>query len=93
MTGVSTALAKLKEMSRQAGFKVLVFGPMSETVCGICRELDIPYTNTYETIPTDKYPESYRIHFMHPSKDGYRVLAEYLERDLDRRGWLTPREK
>lgn len=90
VAGVRKAMADLQELSRQEHFHLLVFGPMGADVCGICKDLGIPYFSTCEQIPGDKYPKDYLVHYMHPSPDGHRVLGEYLERDLERRGWLTP---
>jgi hypothetical protein len=90
VAGVERSMAELKELARSERFHLLVLGPMAADICGICKELAIPYFNTLEQIPDDKYPKDYLVHFMHPSPDGHRVLGEYLERELDRRGWLTP---
>jgi hypothetical protein len=87
--GVRSAMRDLKAMSEKGRFKLLVFGAMKETTVSICRELDIPYCNTYDKIP-DTYPKTYLVYFMHPTADGHRVLAQYLEKDLAARGWLVP---
>lgn len=87
--GVRSALRDLKAMGAQVGFKILVFGPMKDPTVKLLRELDISYYNTYGEIP-GTYPESYLLYFMHPSSDGHRVLAEYLEKGLEARGWLKP---
>ena len=89
---VRKALAELKSMADQSGFKVLVFGPMKKLIREICADLGIPFSNTYELIPRGTYPEEYLVYFMHPNKDGHRVLAEHLEKDLVKRGWLPPHE-
>ena len=88
--GVRTALRDLKALGEKDGFYVLVFGPMKDLIIRICREVGVPYCCTYEKIPADKYPANYLIWFMHPTANGHRVLAEYLERELDERGWLRP---
>jgi lysophospholipase L1-like esterase len=88
--GVRTALKDLRQMSEKTGFKVLVFGPMGSLIRQLCDQEKIPYASTYDMIPEGKYPKSYLLFYMHPSQDGHRVLAEYLERELDRRGWLVP---
>jgi lysophospholipase L1-like esterase len=87
---VRAALADLKAMAEQNGFKVLVFGPLPEICRRICTEVGVPFSNTYDLIPAAKYPKEYLVHWMHPSKDGHRVLAECLEKDLVDRGWLPP---
>ncbi len=90
--GVRRAFLELKALGEKHGFHILVFGPMGEVVRGLCREIGLPYFNTVEKIPEKKYPEEYAIHFMHPRPGGHRVLAEHMERELDARGWLSPRE-
>lgn len=87
--GVRSAMRDLKAMSEEHHFKILVFGAMKEPTVKICRELDIPYCNTYDKIP-DTYPKTYLIYFMHPSPEGHSVLAQYLEKELVDRGWLKP---
>jgi len=89
--GVRRALRELKELGKQYDFRILVFGPMGEVVCGLCREVGLPYFNTREKVPADKYPADYAVHFMHPRPGGHRVLAEHMERELEARGWLRPR--
>jgi lysophospholipase L1-like esterase len=89
--GVKRALQELQELGRQAGFKVLVFGPMQREARQICAEIGMPYYNTHEKIPRGAYPASYDIHFMHPRAPGHRVLAEHLEQEFVARGWLPPR--
>lgn len=86
---VGKVLAELKKLADQNGFHVLIFGPMRSLICQQCREAGIPYCNTYDVIPAEKYPKEYLIYFMHPNKNGHRVLAEYLEKDLAGRGWLS----
>ncbi len=87
---VGQALAELKALSEQEGFKLLVFGPMKKTIRNLCRQVGVPYSNTRDLIPEGAYPKEYLVYWMHPSKDGHRVLAKHLEDDLVRRGWLPP---
>jgi hypothetical protein len=91
--GVRSAMRDLKTMSEEHSFKILVFGAMKDPIVTICRELDIPYCNTYEKIPDTTYPKTYLIHFMHPTPDGHSILAQCLEKDLADRGWLAPAGK
>jgi len=91
--GVTTALKELKQMGAQNGFKVLVFGPMKNPIRKICKEVGIPCSSTYDLIPEGKYPREYLIYWMHPNSKGHAVLAEYLEKDLVKRGWLPQAEK
>ena len=86
---VRKALVELKALSEQNGFKVLVFGPMKSLICQLCTEVGIPFSRTYDLIPDGTCPKEYLVYFMHPAPAGHRVLAEALEKDLDRRGWLT----
>jgi len=88
---VKTALKELKRLSETHNFKVLLFGPMENTIRDICKDMEIKFSNTYDLIPRNKYPDKYLIHFMHPSKEGHAILAEHLEKDLVARGWLTAR--
>ena len=88
ITGERNAIKELLAMGNQNGFKVLFFGPMKETIIGLCRELGMPYASTYELIPGGKYPEEYLVHYMHPKKEGHGILAEYLEKDIVRRCWI-----
>ena len=90
---VKTALYDLKKLGEQHSFKVLLFGPMGKDICNICTEIGMAFSNTHVLIPRDKYPRDYIIHFMHPNEKGHAVLAEYLENDLVKRGWLAPSNK
>jgi hypothetical protein len=89
--GVRRAFQELKDLSAQAHFQVLVFGPMRVEVVTILRQVGLPYFNTLDRIADDAYPRAYRVHFMHPGVGGHRVLAEHLERELQAQGWLTPK--
>lgn len=87
---VRQALAELRALSEQEGFKLLVFGPMKEIIRDLCREVGVPYSSTHDLIPEGTYPNEYLVYWMHPNKDGHRVLAKHLEDDLVKRGWLPP---
>ena len=89
--GVRQALRMLAQLSRERRFHLLVFGPMNQDIIPLCREAGVAYYNTYEKIPSGRYPADYAIHFMHPSPKGHRALAEHLEQELRARGWLQPR--
>ena len=89
--GVRKALVQPKAMGGAHGFKVLIFGPLHRQIRQLCAEVGLPMANTLELIPPDKYPKDYLVYHMHPPKEGHRVLAEYLAKDLENRGWLTPR--
>jgi hypothetical protein len=86
--GVRKAMHELKQLSSQCGFRLLVFGPMSANCVKICQGEAIPYFNTREKIPGDKYPKEYAVHFMHPAKGGHAVLAKEMEQYLDELCWL-----
>ena len=86
--GVEKSLTRLLQMSQQHNFKVLVFGPMDETVVGICEKLELPVFNTLTEIPDDRYPKDYLVHHMHPSPEGHRALGGYLLKELRRLEWV-----
>ena len=88
---VTAALRELVRLQQQHRFRTLVFGPMDAQIVAICRELGLPYYNTLEKVDATKYPSEWSLHLMHPRPEGHAVLAEHLERELDRLGWLTPR--
>lgn len=88
---VKAALGELTQLRQRHGFRVLVFGPMDQRVTAICQELGLPFYNTLEKVDATKYPSHWALHLMHPLPEGHAVLAEHLERELDRLGWLTPR--
>ena len=87
---VAAALRELSALSREHGFKVLVFGPMDDQVIGLCRQMKIDCFNTLAKVDASAYPAEWAVHFMHPRPEGHRVLAEHLARELERLGWLTP---
>lgn len=90
--GVRQALADLRNLGQQHGFSVLVFGPMKETEIALCKEVGLPYYNTYERIADDNIPEEWAVHFMHPRPEGHRLLAEHLEKELELSNWLAPHD-
>lgn len=91
--GEKKALKELAELSRERGFRVLVFGALPSGMRCVCEELGISCCSTLVDIPKGRYPHEYGVHFMHPRAPGHRVLAEYLEQVLDSRGWLVPNEQ
>jgi lysophospholipase L1-like esterase len=88
---VKAALRELAQLRQRHGFQVLVFGPMDRRIAAICQELGLTYYNTLEKVDASRYPADWALHLMHPRPEGHAVLAEHLERELDRLGWLTPR--
>lgn len=88
VSGVKKALLEVRELGNAHGFHVLVFGSMRKEAVGICRELGLDYFNTRERVDASKYPSDYAVHFMHPAGGGHRVLAEHLQAELQRLGWL-----
>ena len=86
--GVRKAFSEMQELARERGFRLLVFGPMNVHVRGIADELGLEYFNTHDRIPRGKYPSDYAVHFMHPSAEGHRVLAEELAAFFGAEGWL-----
>jgi lysophospholipase L1-like esterase len=87
--GVRQSLRRLQGLSETHGFRVLVFGPMDDAAVAICKDVGLPCFNTYARIPVDAVPAEHRVHHMHPTAEGHAVLAEYLQAELDRLGWLT----
>ena len=86
--GVRQALTRLREIGNAHKFNTLVFGPMDLEAVAISQELGMTYFNTYDAIPTHSVPAEYKVHDMHPMVAGHDLLAERLERELDRLGWL-----
>lgn len=90
--GVRAALAELKALGAQHDFKILIFGPMKETVVRIAKELGLEFVNTLEKVDAKLYPEDYYVHQIHPRDGGHRVLGELIAKELDARGWLKPKQ-
>ncbi len=88
--GLVKAFTELKQLADQADVRVLVFGPMGKGVRMLVELVGLPYYNTYEKIDKSKYPDEWEVHYMHPAPQGHALLAEHLEQELDRLGWLTP---
>lgn len=87
--GVRKAFSGLKQLRDEHGFKLLVFGAMTNEVVDICGEMGFDYYNTRAEIPKDRYPaKEYAIHWMHPRPKGHAALAGHLEDTLRKRGWL-----
>ncbi len=87
--GVTKALTQIRDLGREKSFHLLIFGPMQPTAVEVCRSLGLDYFNTYEKVDASKYPPDYNVHFMHPGPGGHRILAEHLQAELERRGWLN----
>ncbi len=90
-TGVSRALQRLRGLADSNGFHVLVFGPAKTGISNLCAQAGLLFYNTYDHIPTDRYPKTWLVHFMHPTAEGHGVLAEFLEQKLEENNWLGPR--
>lgn len=88
--GLRQAFFELKDMSEERGFRVLVFGPVGRGIRELLKAIGLPYYNTRAHIDATRYPPEWKVHFMHPSAEGHRVLAEHLAAELDRLGWLAP---
>jgi len=88
--GVRKALAEMKTLSQERGFRLLVFGPLNSDILGIVQQLGIDHVNTLEKIKLTQYPAEWSVHAMHPRTEGHKVLGELLAQELDARGWLTP---
>ena len=85
---VVASFARMARMGDERGFELFVFGPIDDWLVTALDEQGIPYANTLELLDADDYPEEFRIHAMHPSAEGHRVLGELLERELRRVGFL-----
>ena len=90
--GVTRSLSELKSLGQEHGFRILVFGPLGPQIVGICKTLDLPYYNTWERIPENQCQPAWKLHYMHPSPEGHRVLGDRLAAELADRGWLVPRQ-
>lgn len=86
--GVRRSLAGLVQLGREQGFKPLMFGPMHSPIRRICGEVGLDYCDTWQALPKGTCPGEFDVHRIHPKPEGHRVLAECLEKELDRRGWL-----
>lgn len=87
---VERALADLKRMSESRRFHVLLFGPLNRDISELCRKVGIETYDTNVAIPAATVPREWNVHFMHPRKEGHRVIAEHLAETLAARGWLEP---
>lgn len=88
--GVRRTLARLRDLAAREGFHAIVFGPLEPQSEAVCRAVGIPYYNTLEKIPAGTWPAEWAVHFMHPRAGGYRLIAEHLVAEFERRGWIRP---
>jgi len=88
--GVSDALDRLRVLADRHGFQVLFFGPLKGEILKIIQASGLPYLNTFDAIDASLYPSDYEVHYMHPRPGGHAVIAQSLEREMDRRNWLPP---
>jgi hypothetical protein len=86
--GVVASLREMQELSRQHGFRLLVFGPMKPDILEIVQELGLDYLNTREKIRAGQYPAEWELHAMHPRAEGHAVLGRVLARELMDRQWI-----
>jgi hypothetical protein len=63
-----------------------VFGPLDRRIAPVLGKLGIEALNTKDAIPKNRYPAEYKVHQIHPSREGHRVLGELLEKWLDDHG-------
>ncbi|MBP7829622.1 MAG: SGNH/GDSL hydrolase family protein [Kiritimatiellae bacterium] len=84
--GVLKSLRELKRLSEERGFRVLVFGPMVPEIVTACRREGLECWSSF-TLRQEDYPDA-NIHGMHPRPKANLILAEHLEKELDRLGWL-----
>lgn len=88
--GVTKAMEQLRDLGKEHGFKVLVFGPMKDEVRAIVKKVGLDYCSTLEKIGEKQYPPEWAVHQMHPRIEGHKVLGELLAKELADRGWLKP---
>ncbi|MBU1695230.1 MAG: SGNH/GDSL hydrolase family protein [Verrucomicrobia bacterium] len=86
LEGVLASLRELKRLSEERGFRVLVFGPMMTELVSACEGGGIACWSSFNLRQED-YPDA-NIHGMHPRPKANQILAEHLEKELERRGWL-----
>ena len=88
--GVRAAFAELKRLGAERRFRTLVFGPMQPEIEAVCEASGLACFNTKMRIPLGKYPKGWLVYFMHPTREGHAALAQEIEAELDRLGWLAP---
>ncbi len=86
--GVRQALLRLKRLSGEQGFKVLVSGPLTPDILVLVNEVGLPSFNTLEEIDAADYPEDFAVHYIHPRPGGHAVIGAKLAMALERAGWL-----
>jgi hypothetical protein len=84
--GALASLRGLKRLSEERGFRVLVFGPLPSELVSTCQQEGIECWSSF-SLRQEDYPDA-NIHGMHPRPKANQILAEHLEKELDRRDWL-----
>ena len=87
--GVRRSFERLRDLAAQQDFHVIVMGPIKPPGVKILDEVGLTYYNTAVRLPVGTWPEEWYVHFMHPRKGGHHLLAQSLEKEFDRLGWLA----
>jgi lysophospholipase L1-like esterase len=85
--GVRKCLQEFSELSREHGFKIVLFGPLDQTILTLCEEEGVPTINTY-ALKEQNPPEECLTFYMHPRACGHEILGDYLAEALTEKGWL-----
>lgn len=88
---VAGYLDELIALGRARNFQVLFVGPLRPNILNLLKARHIPYLSTYEAFPPGSVPEDWHLHDIHPHKDGHRAIGEAIAREIEKRGWLKPR--
>ena len=91
VSAVRDQIGALQQLGEREKFKVLFVGPLRTNILAILKDQHIPYINTFEAFKPGSVPPEWCLHEIHPRKEGHRAIGEYLAKDLEQRGWLTPR--
>ena len=90
--GVLLQLRSLARLGEKHRFRAIVVGSLDDRVVRMCRELGLTVFNLRTEVDPKKLPSGAKVHGCHPNALGHRILAEHLERFLEREGWLTVAE-
>lgn len=86
--GVKRQLVALRELARERGFHLLVFGSLGIRVLEILHDVGVDFVNLRDDPAARAAPRAQKTLGCHPRPEGHALAAEILERELARRGWL-----